>query len=312
MILATVKENAHCKVGVSNSQFANYDLKCRRASREACDLLASCMALVQVDPLFSCFRCGESKPASDFTRNRFHKNGLQQRCRDCINRLYTEKQQIIAELKGARGCEVCHVKNPVVLEFDHIDPTTKSFNLCLGHTYSEKALRAEVEKCRVLCNNHHKLHTLNQRSAGLISNRTRLLQPETGVSRHCSRCRRDKDSSLFAGGKKQALGKQVWCKDCHADYQRASQTIIKAQLSAIKAERGCADCPEKDPRVLDFDHVRGKKSFNLCTATSMSPAVVAEIDKCDVVCGNCHRIRTSKRPKKTRARIIPRPLPSLS
>lgn len=49
---------------------------------------------------------------------------------------------------------------------------------------------------------------------------------------------------------------------------------------------------------MDFDHVRGEKKFNISIAAVklMSIAIVqSEIEKCDVVCANCHRERTFKR-----------------
>jgi hypothetical protein len=59
----------------------------------------------------------------------------------------------------------------------------------------------------------------------------------------------------------------------------------------------CADCAISFPIVcMDFDHVRGEKLLNIGRGTSRSEAVlIAEIAKCDVVCSNCHRIRTALR-----------------
>ncbi len=59
----------------------------------------------------------------------------------------------------------------------------------------------------------------------------------------------------------------------------------------------CVDCGIKyPPYVMDFDHVRGDKLFNLGSygARAMG-SIIAEISKCDVVCSNCHRERTQKR-----------------
>lgn len=61
--------------------------------------------------------------------------------------------------------------------------------------------------------------------------------------------------------------------------------------------RPCADCGQPFPLcVMDFDHVRGTKLFSLSSAGQRALAtVLAEIAKCDVVCANCHRIRTCLR-----------------
>lgn len=57
----------------------------------------------------------------------------------------------------------------------------------------------------------------------------------------------------------------------------------------------CMDCGQSFPEyVMEFDHVRGEKKGNvLVMASKVSRAVLdAEIAKCDVVCANCHKIRT--------------------
>ncbi len=44
---------------------------------------------------------------------------------------------------------------------------------------------------------------------------------------------------------------------------------------------------------MDFDHVRGKKLFNIANGRYRTwKSVIIEIAKCDLVCANCHRIRT--------------------
>jgi hypothetical protein len=48
---------------------------------------------------------------------------------------------------------------------------------------------------------------------------------------------------------------------------------------------------------MDFDHRPGElKSFGLGAASGRNrEAIVAEIAKCDLVCANCHRVRTKVR-----------------
>jgi len=59
---------------------------------------------------------------------------------------------------------------------------------------------------------------------------------------------------------------------------------------------GCMDCGEMDPIVLTFDHVQGKKIFDLSNSLSVSAIrYKQELDKCDVVCANCHMRRTHAR-----------------
>lgn len=62
------------------------------------------------------------------------------------------------------------------------------------------------------------------------------------------------------------------------------------------AEHPCVDCGETDPAVLDFDHVRGKEFLVTRELINKSwPMILAEIEKCEVRCANCHRRVTARR-----------------
>jgi hypothetical protein len=75
-------------------------------------------------------------------------------------------------------------------------------------------------------------------------------------------------------------------------HARKTRDLIRQVKSAP-----CMDCGETYPwYVMDFDHVRGEKSFNIGAAHSRGiRRIRLEIDKCDVVCANCHRLRTHAR-----------------
>lgn len=64
----------------------------------------------------------------------------------------------------------------------------------------------------------------------------------------------------------------------------------------------CVDCgfvPEV-PSQMDFDHVRGEKKTSVSRSALWGPkTLLAEIEKCDLVCANCHRLRTAKRKAGT-------------
>lgn len=83
-------------------------------------------------------------------------------------------------------------------------------------------------------------------------------------------------------------------KKDHADRTRAV-------LQSIKENTPCTDCGKKYPYyVMEFDHVH-KKSDKVSAISSRSRLyVLNELAKCDVVCANCHRIRTYTRNPSTR------------
>ena len=64
----------------------------------------------------------------------------------------------------------------------------------------------------------------------------------------------------------------------------------------------CMDCGGSFPLVcMDYDHrdpKTKKQSIGKCLAWSNEQALLDEIAKCDVVCANCHRIRTHRKETK--------------
>jgi hypothetical protein len=86
--------------------------------------------------------------------------------------------------------------------------------------------------------------------------------------------------------------KRMWEKARKAARKR------RDMLQEIKLSHGCADCGYKaHPEALDFDHRNPtEKRFWISKIKTLSLAsLMAEVAKCDVVCANCHRIRTYNR-----------------
>ena len=74
----------------------------------------------------------------------------------------------------------------------------------------------------------------------------------------------------------------------------------RAWISAFLAEHPCVDCGESDPEVLEFDHVRGKKTANVSAMVRGGYALArlqAEAALCDIRCANCHRRITRRRER---------------
>ena len=74
---------------------------------------------------------------------------------------------------------------------------------------------------------------------------------------------------------------------------------LRTKLQELKAVP-CADCGvQYPPWVMEFDHVRGVKLFNVSAAPAMSvDALLAEAAKCEIVCSNCHQHRTRQRARE--------------
>lgn len=128
--------------------------------------------------------------------------------------------------------------------------------------------------------------------------------------KECNRCHIVKEDSEFAFRNK-AKGKlQPYCKECkreidkelyttnHSDRRRKIrnrqnkvQTNLKELLTDIKKKSKCTICGESRWWVLDFHHIRDKR-FEVSSLARRGCSLETfkeEIDKCIVVCANCHR-----------------------
>ena len=130
----------------------------------------------------------------------------------------------------------------------------------------------------------------------------------------CTKCGRRKSPEEFAYKNKKKKLRQTWCRACFQAHDKSKWSESKkdyflanarrrrketqAKVSAYLREHPCVDCGEKDPVVLDFDHVRGRKidCISILVRRSFSwDKIEKEISKCEVRCANCHRRKTSKR-----------------
>lgn len=132
--------------------------------------------------------------------------------------------------------------------------------------------------------------------------------------RKCSRCDKEKPLVEFNFKSLSLELRQYHCKDCSRSYVKShyernkeyyllkahkrNQKIrqeIRNYVWAYLSAHPCIDCGEKDPIVLEFDHIRDK-SFTISSVGRNKKLleVIKEIEKCEVRCANCHRRRTSQ------------------
>ena len=91
----------------------------------------------------------------------------------------------------------------------------------------------------------------------------------------------------------------------YLDKDRQRYRARTAFLNDLKLSRGCADCGyNAHPAALHFDHLPGNvKVGNISELRNLAwKTLLDEIAKCEVVCANCHAVRTESRPEQRRGR----------
>jgi len=109
----------------------------------------------------------------------------------------------------------------------------------------------------------------------------------------CRECRSRYSRDHYSRDKKPYLARSK-------QRNREQGALLREYIKGVKTGRPCMDCGVVyPPHILDFDHrdssdKRDHVSTMVSRALSLE-TVVAEIEKCDLVCSNCHRARTWKR-----------------
>jgi hypothetical protein len=171
-------------------------------------------------------------------------------------------------------CDDCGIRDLAVLEFDHRQPQEKRYDVSdlVHRAGSWAAVLKEIAKCDVVCAN----------------------------------CHRKRTARYFGWTKLLGLGElvlPVLPKRGTPDYERiksvrsgqARRHRNRAFIYNYLREHPCVLCGEADPVVLDFDHLRDKRrEVTVIAHLSGRANLVAEIEKCRVLCANCHRGETAE------------------
>ena len=136
------------------------------------------------------------------------------------------------------------------------------------------------------------------------------------MEKKCHSCDTVKDLTKFNKNKGRSDGHAGTCRECMKTYKKENyesnkkqyiqnvsdrRKALKQQLSELMLDylksHPCVDCGFSDPRALEFDHrdpsmktMDVSRMRNNCVSWA---SMLREIEKCDVRCANCHRIRTS-------------------
>ena len=78
-----------------------------------------------------------------------------------MNKYRQRNREFLRDYLKYQCCGDCGERDPVLLEFNHIDPTTKKFNISDGvlNKVSLETLETEIDKCSILCANCHRSRT---------------------------------------------------------------------------------------------------------------------------------------------------------
>jgi hypothetical protein len=180
-----------------------------------------------------------------------------------IERVSERQASTVTFLRDLRvaPCADCGLRYaPYQMDFDHRESTRKSFRLTAGAAMlkSRAALLEEVGKCDIVCANCHRVRTwLRQAGRTAIGGSSKYLERKRAMWRN-------------QAGLLDRL-RHVPCTDCGRCF------------------RAC---------TMDFDHrdpAEKRYTVTRMIGRAGTARILAEVAKCDIVCANCHRLRTFDR-----------------
>jgi hypothetical protein len=167
----------------------------------------------------------------------------------------------------------CGIRDFAVLEFDHRDPRDKRADISalIGRAVSWSFVSNEIAKCDVVCANCHRKRTAKYSGWRKLLGLEDLALPPLP--------RRGTPTYERVKNMRNILRRR------HRN---------RSHLLAFLREHPCELCGEADPTVLDFDHLREKlRDVTEIALRGGWADLLAEIEKCRVLCANCHRRHTA-------------------
>lgn len=148
-----------------------------------------------------------------------------------------------------------------------------------------------------------------------ISESTDEQESQLRLFRRCVRCGESKPDSEFHNSR---TNQYSYCASCRRAYdrwhyqersrpkrlarKRISRAAAREWLDSLKADVPCADCKGVFPAfVMHFDHLPGYDKVGPVSALARErtrEVTLEELTKCELVCANCHAIRTTERRRR--------------
>ncbi len=248
------------------------------------------------DQKWPCTRCGQTFDLTEFGLKYPNRDYRVRRCRACVREIsrmyylrdpasYKARAAANNKLTTARNrerlreffrnaeCMDCGLRDFAVQDLDHREPLEKRDNIStlVRQPFSWSLIAKEIAKCDVVCANCHRKRTARYFGWRKLLGLEELVLPPLP-------------------------------KRGTPTYQRVKNTrnVLRRRhrhqthLLAFLREHPCELCGETDPIVLDFDHLRDKlREVTDIARRGGWSNLLAEIEKCRVLCANCYRRHTA-------------------
>jgi hypothetical protein len=227
--------------------------------------------------------------------------------RRIINRKYAKKkhvqnQKLRTSLKRKFGgvCANCGESDLRLLEFAHFERGTKRFR-SFGGILSTKGILEESKKGRFLCIWCHRLETKEEidrdvrKSVEDYKHHVFLNEHDP----HAKQCIGKLCDGRFVA-KSDFYKKGAKCKKCHAynmklKAEEQGKIILEVKLKLKTCSKCGIQVTNESSCCFDFDHVNADEKITEVSSlpkTACLQSIMQEIEKCQLLCCKCHRLKT--------------------
>jgi hypothetical protein len=245
-----------------------------------------------------------------------YSNETESRART-LTRVARRREQLkawLSEFVDAHPC-ACGTTDPRRIRIIQQDGVATTLGRLVASGTSRRRVEELFARSTISCTSCRRPATV------AASPKRRRTTPRGGSTRRCSRCGVEKPIAEFPPKYRDAPKPASWCRECragyHAEWYALNRDEVIARVAANRERppqnrtvrflevrrlrwefllaHPCIDCGCADPMVLQFDHRSEKVTevSRLLQSSADWTEVLAEIEKCDVRCANCHRRKTA-------------------
>lgn len=227
-----------------------------------------------------CTTCQVNKDESEYYPKR--PNGLMATCKECNKKKAIEQRcfnkLLCLDYLGCFECQECGYDKCIgALDFHHNKGKKKFLISRIRNIILTDEQKIEISKCIVICANCHRKEHITD------TTQTAYTLDSRRPHKVCPKCLIDKNTQDYY--KNHGI-----CKTCYNNLMIFKQRKRKEQCVIYKGGE-CCKCGETELPLLDFHHLNLKeKETGISKMVSKSfLGIKAELDKCILLCANCHR-----------------------
>jgi len=212
-------------------------------------------------------------------------------------------RQLKIKFKEQGECYICGCTDVRLLEFDHLFDKES----IIVHTFNSKKIVEEMKKCVLICVWCHRLKSYIEKDFETQSNGYSIeediekIDPDN--SKKCTGvyCEGKIRNKKYFYNRKNGKIRDTYCKKCmnykKAECRNKNREYITNQKLLLKECNICKTSVTKENYIcFDFDHLQDKKleisALSIMFQSNSTELIQKEIEKCQLLCCCCHRIKT--------------------